>query len=135
MLVVVAMCLLFASSLLINPIFEYVFSSRFASAEWRGFVQVLLNFTILFTLFTGLYLFTPTKRKKMSDCAQMSLITSVAFLVGNMLTGLYMKTIAIDSLYGAAGALLIFLLWTYYSSMTLFMSVEIFEFIKRKKAP
>jgi hypothetical protein len=31
--------------------------------------------------------------------------------------------------------LLIFLLWTYYSSLTLFMSVEIFEFIKRKKAP
>lgn len=135
MLVVVAMCVLFASSLLFNPIFKYLFASRFESADWRDFVQMMLNFSILFTLFTGLYLFTPTKRKKLSDCAQMSLITSAAFLFGNILTGLYMKTIAIDSLYGAAGALLIFLLWTYYSSLTLFMSVEIFEFLKRKKAP
>jgi YihY family inner membrane protein len=135
MLVVVAMCVLFASSLLINPVFNYLLASRFESTEWRNLIQVMMNFSILFTLFTGLYLFTPTKRKKLADCAQMSLITSAAFLVGNILTGLYMKTIAIDSLYGAAGALLIFLLWTYYSSLTLFMSVEIFEFLKRKKAP
>jgi len=47
-----------------------------------------------------------------------------------------MKNVALHSLYGAAGALLVFLLWTYYSSLTLFISVEVFEFFKgKKKAP
>lgn len=133
MLVVVVMCLLFATSLLMNPIFDYLLASRFEDADWRNFVQVMLNFCILFVLFTGLYIFTPTKRKKLTDCAQMALITTGAFLVGNILTGLYMKKIALDSLYGAAGALLIFLLWTFYSSLTLFLSVELFEFLKRKR--
>lgn len=132
MLVVIAMCLLFATSLLINPIFNFLLAERFENADWRNFVQVMLNFAILFVLFTGLYFFTPTKKKKFSDCAQMSLITTGAFLVGNILTGLYMKKIALDSLYGAAGALLIFLLWTFYSSMTLFLSVEVFEFLKKR---
>lgn len=136
MLVVILMCLLFATSLLIGPIFNFVLASRFESQDWRSFVQVLLNFSILFMLFTGLYFFTPTKKKKLKDCAQIAFITTGAFLVGNVLTGLYMKNIALHSLYGAAGALLVFLLWTYYSSLTLFISVEFFEFLKgKKKAP
>ena len=63
----------------------------------------------------------------------MAVLTSGFFIVGNILTGAYMKNFAMDSLYGAAGALLIFLLWTFYSSLSLFMSVEVFEFLKRKK--
>ena len=134
MLVVMAMCLLFAISLVISPVFNFLLASRFHNPDWRNFVQVLLNFSVLFTLFTGLYFFTPTKKKKLSDCAKISFIATGAFLIGNVLTGLYMKNIALHSLYGAAGALLVFLLWTYYSSLALFLSVEFFEFVK-KKAP
>jgi membrane protein len=133
MLVVIAMCLLFATSLLINPIFDFLLASRFENADWRKFVQVLLNFSIVFVLFTGLYFFTPSIKKKFSDCAKIALVTTGAFSVGNILTGLYMKTVALHSLYGAAGALLIFLLWAFYSSFTLFLSVEVFEFFKNRK--
>jgi len=133
MLVVIAMCLLFATSLLIGPIFNFVLAERFENADWKYFIQVLLNFCVLFVMFTGVYFFTPSKKKKLFDCAQMSLVTTGAFLVGNILTGLYMKRFALDSLYGAAGALLIFLLWTFYSSVTLFLSVEFFEFFKKRR--
>jgi membrane protein len=61
----------------------------------------------------------------------MSVLTSAAFLVGEILIGLYMRNIATDSLYGAAGALFIFLVWAYYSSFTVFISVEIFMYLKR----
>jgi YihY family inner membrane protein len=135
MLVVVAMCALFGTSLLINPIFDYLFSTQFQSAEWRKFIQVFVSFSILFILFTGLYFFTPTKKKKFRDCAQMSLVTTFAFILGNSLTSLYMKNVALDSLYGAAGALLIFLLWSFYSSLIVLLSVELFEFLKRKQPP
>jgi YihY family inner membrane protein len=133
MLVVVVMCMLFAVSLLISPIFSFLLASRFENAEWKYFIQVLLNFSVLFVLFTGVYFFTPSKKKRLRDCAQMSVVTTAAFLIGNYLTGLYMKTVALDSLYGAAGALLIFLLWTFYSSLTLFLSVEFFEFFKKRR--
>lgn len=132
MLLVIMMCALFALSMLINPVFEFLLASRFENQMWRHLVQILLNFSILFVMFTGVYFFTPSKRKNLKDCAQMSVLTSALFLAGNILLSLYMKTIALDSLYGAAGALLIFLLWTFYSSLTLFMSVELFEFFHRK---
>lgn len=133
MLVVMMMCGLFVASLLINPIFDYLFASRFANENYIKIVQFFLTFSVLFILFTGLYKVTPTKKKKFKSCAQMSLLTSGFFIVGNILTGAYMKNFAMDSLYGAAGALLIFLLWTFYSSLSLFVSVEVFEFLKRRK--
>lgn len=132
MLIAVGMCALFVLSLLINPLFDFLLASRFQSADVKRFIQILLNFSILFVIFTGLYFFTPTRRKKLHDCAQMALFTSAAFLGGNILTGIYMKTVALDSLYGAAGAMLIFLLWTFYSALSVFLSVEFFEFLKRK---
>ena len=133
MLVVMVICLLFATALLISPIINFVLVSRFENLGWKYFVQVILNFAVLFVLFTGVYFFTPTKKKKIRDCAQISLVTTAAFLIGNYLTGLYMRKVALDSLYGAAGALLIFLLWTFYSSLTLFISVEFFEFFKKRR--
>jgi len=135
MLVVIVMCALFGISLLINPLFNYLFSSNFESDLWGKFIQVLISFSILFILFTGLYFFTPTKKKIFKDCAQMSFVTTCAFLVGNTLTSFYMKRVALDSLYGAAGALLIFLLWSFYSSLIILLSVELFEFLKRKQSP
>jgi len=132
MLVVIAMCLLFATSLLINPVFNFLLADRFENETWKYFIQLSLNLLVLFFLFTGLYFFTPTRKKRIRDCALMSIITSSAFQGGNILTGIYMKTVAIDSLYGAAGALLIFLLWAFYSSLTIFLSLELVEFVKRK---
>ena len=133
MLVVMIMCGLFAASLLINPVFDYILVKRFESQHYLDVIQFCLNFLILFILFTGLYFVTPTKKKKLKNCAQMSLLTSLFFMIGNILTGLYMKNFAMASLFGAAGALAIFLLWTFYSSLALFISVEVFEFLKRRK--
>lgn len=132
MLIVLLMCSLLVISLLINPVFDYVLASRFQSMEVKRFVQVFLNFSILFVMFTGLYFFTPSKRKRLPDCAQTAILTSAAFLGGNLVTGFYMKKVALDSLYGATGAMLIFLLWTFYSALSVFASVEFFEFLKRK---
>jgi membrane protein len=133
MVVVVAMCVIFAASLFINPLVEILFASKFESKFAHESLQLGLNFFLLFILFTGLHFFTPTVKKRLLDCSKIAVITSAAFLLGNMLVGLYMNKIALGSLYGAAGALLIFLLWAFYSALMLFVSVEIFEFFRLRK--
>jgi membrane protein len=133
MLVVIAMCSVFALSLMINPLFNFILGSRFESRAWHELMQICLNFLLLFILFTSLHFFTPTVKKCLRDCAKIAILTSGAFLIGNMLTGLYMRKIALDSFYGAAGGLLIFLLWAFYSALMIFMSVEIFEFLRLRK--
>ena len=53
------------------------------------------------------------------DVMPAALITAVLFSVGRALIGLYLAHTATASTYGAAGSLVVLLMWVYYSSMIL----------------
>jgi len=53
-----------------------------------------------------------------------ALVTSVLFVLGKYLIGIYIGSSSLSSTYGAAGSLVIFLLWIYYSAQILFLGVE-----------
>jgi membrane protein len=89
-----------------------------------------LNFIIYLFLFTALHTFAPSQRQRLGNTFKMALFTSFFFLLGNVLMGSYLKRVAGHSVFGAAGTLVVFLLWTYYSSFVVFLSVELFLFLK-----
>ncbi len=93
-----------------------------------GFV---VNLAVNILMFWGIHFFTPSKRPGKLRALQMGALSSIFFILGNILLGVYFRTVATSSIYGAAGTLFIFLVWAYYSSFTLFLSVEIFEFLGR----
>lgn len=92
---------------------------------------VVVNLFIYVVLFWSIHFFTPTVRPRKTDALKMSLLSSFFFIIGNTLIGIYFRTIATSSIYGAASTLLVFLIWTYYSSFTLFLSAEIFLYLKK----
>lgn len=92
---------------------------------------VLLNFFIYVVMFFGIHIFTPSQKPGKREAFRMSLLSSLFFMLGNTLLGFYFRTVATSSIYGAAGTLLVFLVWTYYSSFTMFLSVEIFLYLKK----
>jgi membrane protein len=92
-----------------------------------------LNFAIYITMFWGIHMATPSFAPAKGDALKMAILSSVFFILGNVALGIYFKTVATSSIYGAAGTLLVFLIWTYYSSFTMFLSVEIFLFLKTIK--
>lgn len=91
----------------------------------------LLNFFIYSVMFWGIHYYAPSKHPKKRDAFKMSVLSACFFIFGNYLLGIYFREIAVGSIYGAAGSLLVFLVWTYYSSFTMFLSAEIFIFFKR----
>jgi len=54
-----------------------------------------------------------------------AVFTAVLFMIGKFLIGLYIGSAGIGSVYGAAGSLVIVLVWTYYSSQILFFGAEL----------
>jgi membrane protein len=93
----------------------------------------LLNLFIYIIMFYGIHVYTPTLKPKKRDALKMSLLSSVFFIIGNTLLGIYFRFYATSSIYGAAATLLVFLIWTYYTSFTMFLSVEIMLFLKKIK--
>lgn len=97
---------------------------------YRSFALVA-NFILYICMFMGLHYFTPSRRPQKRHAFKMALLSSVFFWLGNVLLASYLKKVAADSVYGAAGTLLVFLVWTFYSSFTIFLSVEVFLFLRK----
>lgn len=91
----------------------------------------LLNFIVYVLMFWGIHFFTPSNRPGAFMALKMGALSSIFFIIGNLILATYLKSIASNSIYGAAGTLLVFLIWTYYSSFIIFLSVEVFLYLKK----
>ncbi len=92
------------------------------------FLLQLLNFVISFgfitLLFALIYRILPDTDIKWQDVWVGAAFTSLLFTIGKTLIGLYLGNSGISSTYGAAGSLVVVLLWIYYSAQILLFGAE-----------
>lgn len=127
--VVVVIALLFFLSLFVSNLIKYIAGPVTSEGIWEFVISNLISFIINIIMFTALYYFAPTRRPKTLSAFKVAIFTSIAFFFGKIVIGLYFNNVAINSVYGATGTLLVFLVWAYYSSFILFLSLEGFLFI------
>jgi len=82
----------------------------------------LLLFTLLFA---AIFKVLPDKSIAWRDVAVGAMITALLFTAGKSLIGWYLGTTAANSGYGAAGAMILILLWIYYSAQIFLFGAEI----------
>jgi membrane protein len=87
-----------------------------------------LNFAVSFgatsLLFTLIYKVLPDVTVKWRDVWIGGVVTALLFSLGRYGIGLYLGRASVGSAYGAAGSLVIILLWIYYSTQILFFGAE-----------
>jgi membrane protein len=132
MFFVLMAAIVFTASLLASGIFLELFASK-EGGLWRSMTVLYLNFMIYLGMFTAVHYYIPSKRYPIMDTLKKAALTAIFFMIGNFLLAFYLKKSAADSLYGAAGALLVFLTWAYYSSFIIFLSVVVFLHMKKMK--
>jgi membrane protein len=86
--------------------------------------NVLLSIAVITVLFTTMFKLFPDKKVEWRDAFIGGLITAVLFTIGKFIIGFYLGHTAVVSQYGAAGSLIVILLWIYYSSQILFFGAE-----------
>jgi uncharacterized BrkB/YihY/UPF0761 family membrane protein len=75
-------------------------------------------------LFAAIYKILPDRQLRWKDVAVGAVATAFLFTVGKTLIGLYIGSSSVASSYGAAGALVVVLLWIYYSSQIFLLGAE-----------
>jgi membrane protein len=80
-----------------------------------------LMLTVCFAL---LYKWLPNIRLGWGDVLAGALVTTVLFSIGRLVIGVYLTHTATGSMHGAAGALIILLLWFYYSAQVFLLGAE-----------
>jgi membrane protein len=84
----------------------------------------LFSFFVITFLFAAIYKLLPEVHLRWSDVTIGASVTSLLFTIGKQLIGLYLGKTSFSSTYGAAGSLVIVLVWVYYSSMLFFLGAE-----------
>ena len=96
----------------------------------------LVNFAISFgfvsLLFALIYYYLPDVKIRWKDVWVGAIITAMLFTVGKFLIGLYLGRGSLGSAYGAAGSLIIFLTWVFYSAQILLFGAEFTQVYARK---
>ncbi|MGV3760976.1 YihY/virulence factor BrkB family protein [Parapedobacter sp.] len=87
-------------------------------------VNVGLTLVVITALFAFIFRFLPDARMRFRDVAGGALFTAALFMLGRYLIALYMQFSAPASIYGAAGAIIVLLLWVYYSAAILYFGAE-----------
>jgi len=87
-------------------------------------VNVGLTFIVITALFAFIFHFLPDARMRFRDVVGGALFTAALFMLGRYLIALYMQFSAPASVYGAAGAIIVLLLWVYYSAAILYFGAE-----------
>lgn len=101
------------------------FSALLPAPEWLlQFINSTASFLVVAFLFAVLYKTLPAVPLEWGDVAVGSLATSALFTLGKFLISMYLGRSTIASAYGAAGSLVIFLLWVYYSAQVFFLGAE-----------
>jgi membrane protein len=87
-------------------------------------INVLILFGVISVLFGTIFMILPDGKIKWRHVRMGAYFTAFLFMVGKFAIGFYLGKSHIATIYGAAGSLIIILIWVYYSSIILYFGAE-----------
>ncbi len=112
---------------------EKLASSLPGSDAMAWLVNFVLSFGVITVLFAMIYKYLPDTKVAWRDVWVGAAVTSLLFYIGKTLLSFYLANSAPASAYGAAGSLVVMLLWIYYSAQIIMFGAE-FTQVYAKKA-
>ena len=90
---------------------------------WQA-VQLIVSVVVLTILFAIMFRHIPITKVPWRDVLPGAAFTALLFVIGKFALGLYLGKAAVGSSYGAAGSLVVVLLWAYWSAQIFFVGLE-----------
>lgn len=90
---------------------------------WEA-VNVVVSLAVVTLLFAMIYKVLPDVKLAWGDVWVGALVTAGLFTIGKFLIGLYLGTSSLGSTYGAAGSVIVILVWVYYTSQIILLGAE-----------
>ncbi len=126
---ILSICFLLIASLVLNVIVSSFgdFLSRYIHDFNIYFIETtdaVLSFLVSSFLFSLIFKILPDAKIRWKDVLFGGFITAVFFTLGKLAIGFYLGKSNLTTLYGAAGSVIIIMVWVYYSSIILYLGAE-----------
>lgn len=87
-------------------------------------INQVITLAVISFIFGVIFKVLPDAKIKWKDVLLGSIVTGILFMIGKFGISIYISKSNVGSTFGAAGSLVIVLLWTYYSSLILYFGAE-----------
>ena len=87
-------------------------------------LNVIVSLVLISFLFAAIYKVLPDRSLEWGDVVIGAVVTGILFTVGKSLISWYIGSSAVASSFGAAGGLIVLLLWVYYSAQIFLLGAE-----------
>jgi membrane protein len=126
---IISLGFVFIVSLLLNALIAIIGNrlNNMLSGVGRIFVPLIdnvLSFAITTLLFAIIFKVLPDAKIRWKDISIGAFITAILFTLGKFAIGYYLGRTNMATIYGAAGSVIIIMIWTYYSSVILYLGAE-----------
>jgi membrane protein len=122
LLMVLAMGIVLLATVIVSSTIAVIFRSRGSGAEIINLVISVAVYTVIFVI---MFRVLPDVKISWKDTWVGGFISSVLFVIGEYAISRYLRSNVLTSLYGAAGSLVVLVLWIYYSSLILLLGAEL----------
>ena len=116
------MGLIILASMLLSAVLEFILQD--SGLIWR-IINFIIPIFIYFLLFAVIFRYLPDIDIRWGEVWGGAAITAILFAIGKFAIGKYLGYTSVGSAFGAAGSLLVMLIWVFYSSIILFFGAEI----------
>jgi membrane protein len=113
-----------AVSAAISSLASWLESALPGGAVLAFLLNTAATVAILTTLFAAIFRFLPDRRLDWGDVTVGALVTAVLFTIGKSAIAIYIGYSSIGAGFGAAGALIVLLVWIYYSALIFLAGAE-----------
>jgi membrane protein len=90
---------------------------------WEGF-NFVISLGVITCLFALIFKVIPDVKIGFRDVWLGALVTALLFTIGKTFLGLYLGRESVSSPYGAAGSLIVLIIWVYYAAQIVFLGAE-----------
>ena len=87
-------------------------------------LNLIISFLVITALFAVIFKVLPDAKTKWKDIMPGALASGILFMIGKFAISFYIGKSNVGTTYGAAGSLVVLLLWVYYSAIILYMGAE-----------
>jgi membrane protein len=122
-------------SALLSGFGDYLGRSMPALLPVLEIINFIVSFIIIAILFAMMYKYLPDVIISWKYVWMSAVITSLLFGLGKYLIGLYLGSSSYNSTFGAAGSLVVMMVWLNYSSLILFFGAELTQVYRRRFSP
>lgn len=87
-------------------------------------INIVISFGVITVLFGVIFKVLPDAKIEWKDVRTGAFFTACLFMLGRYVIGVYIETTSAGSAYGAAGSIIVILLWVYYTAAILYIGAE-----------